>query len=223
MSKKKKKPVPLDDAARARIAERHARKAVRKEDREAHKAAKALRRAEEARRWDPEVVAQRAASNQVLLASEAWIVVTVDEQVIAGLLPPAADGTTQLVLSSGNREPEPPFDQPEHALLWLYAEAYGPSHPELDPMGALARARGETPANSSQAIPNVRITARFEAAEQWLESARQVLIAQYRDGTLEEEDEDLFYEFVADDEMRCELDARAKREHDAWMTGRRGR
>lgn len=213
MSKKKKNPVPLDDAARARIAERRVRKAVCKQDREAHKAAKALRQAEEARRWDPDVVAQHAASNQALLASEAWIVVTVDEQVIAGSLPPAADGTTQLVLARGNREPELPFDQPEQALLWLYAEAYGPSHPELDPMDALARYRGEAPVRISK-VPDVRITVRSEAAQQWLERARQILIAHYRDGTLDEEDEDLFYDFVADDEMRSELNARAKKDYE---------
>lgn len=223
MSKKKKKPVPLDDAARARIAERRAHKSVRKQDREELKAAKALRQAEEARRWDPEVVAQRAASNQALLAADAWIVVTVDDLVIAGLLPPAADGTTQLIVASGNSVPEPPFDEPEHALLWLYAEAYGPSDPEVDVMGAIARARGETPERKLQTVPDVRITARSESAEQWLEHARQILIAQYREGTLAEEDEDLFYEFVADAEMRSELDARAKKEHDAWMAGHRVR
>jgi len=214
--------VPLDDAARARIAERRARKAVRKQDREEHKAAKALRQAEEARRWDPEVVAQRAASKQALLAADAWIVVTVDDQVIAGLLPPAADGTTQLIVASGNREPELPFDQSEQALLWLYAEAYGPSHPEFDVMGAIARARGESSERRSQTVPDVRITARSESAEQWLEHARQILIAQYRKGTLDDEDEDLFYEFVADAEMRRDLDARATKEHDAWMAGDRG-
>lgn len=197
----KKKP-PLDEAARARIAARRARKAESKArratERENFRQAKASL-------TDPQAIAGRTQANKNRLAEEAWIVIEIDDHVVAGLLPPEA-GASQLIVENGNRVADEPFDRDHEALLWLYAEAYSslPRHIfAFDEATNQFRSSTETPTNK----PKVVLTARTDAAAVWIDAARQVLIAQYRSGKLPEEDEDLFYEFVADEQIRKEIDA----------------
>lgn len=198
MSKKKKKRPVLDDAARARIAARRERKNERREQR-------GKMRYEKAKQLDPAYIAERTLANEAILKNDAWIVVDVDGITVAGLLPPAENGLTLLVRHDGGQSEEAPFDKDHEALLWLYAEAYVALHPRPSDEHFMAALRGESVEPYSPQVPTVLVTARSDTAERWMNAARDALIAQHRSNSMDIDDVELFYEFVADEAMRAEI------------------
>lgn len=199
MSKKKKKTRPLlDDAARARVAARRERKNARRVQR-------GKMRFEKAKQLDPVYIAERTLANEATLKNDAWIVVDADGITVAGLLPPSADGTTQLIRRNGESSEEAPFDRDYEALLWLYAEAYAVLHPRPSLEHLMASLRGEDVKPFAPQIPEVIVIARSEAAEGWMNAAHDALIAQHRSNSMDVDDVDLFYEFIADETMKREV------------------
>jgi hypothetical protein len=69
----------------------------------------------------------------------------------------------------------------------------------------MASLRGEDVKPIAPQIPEVIVIARSEAAEGWMNAARDALIAQHRSNSMDVDDVDLFYEFIADETMKREV------------------
>lgn len=187
MSKKKKKKKRVPDAAsRARVI------ASREKRTKARLAA----------------IAERTLANEAILSSDgAWIVVEADGRPIAGLTAPSPDGSIRVIHRDGAREVRPlPADF--EALLWLYDAAYTALYYPEHETETVFCTESEDDDDSPEGIPVVLIAARCEAAEQWLNAMRHELVTQLRSNSFVLKDLYLFHEFVADEQMRKEIEER---------------
>lgn len=204
MSKKSKKKAnkPLDEAARSRIAARRERKAANRTVRERQRTEKAERQEREAE-WAAGA-AEREVQRAAQLDASAALVVTADGVAEAGLVP-AGHGQWELVVRSGNAKPEAPFDDPVEAVLWLLSEA---TSQRRQPVYSRRLAEMASPdvEHPPLHVPEVEIVACNEAGKALIDHARELLHATYHAGELDEDDDLLFYEHLADAKTKAAIE-----------------
>lgn len=198
---KKQRPTRpiLDEATRQRVLARRQRKSARRAEREAAREAERL--------WyEPAAVAARTAANTEVLANDAWITVSLGVGDVAGLLPPADDGSCQPIFRSGALKPLPPFSDARTAVFWLLEElleARGTVECEL--LDLSEEIADETAMRLAR--EQVDLSFRSPEAQAWYQPVTDAAIQSLRDGTLAFLDQQTLLEAIDDPALKAELDA----------------
>jgi hypothetical protein len=159
---------------------------------EKKRAEKARQRQLARQRERQQQVIARTAANLEALRERAALVLKLDGQLHSGL--ELTEQGWQYINCDGEMEPEEPCADPAEAALGFYADVYVANRPWPSFAG-----------NPSATSKHISIERRDETAEHLLLEARIKLGELFRTGQLDEDDEELFYEFFADADARQEL------------------